>query len=225
MPDIPCDSTEEQLAVLEMTRKVMSMLDTGTLIDKFSKPTLWHTDLHMGNIFVSDEDPTKVVSIIDWQSISVSPLLLQADFAKLINVSEDFTLGSPLPQLPPDYATMDAKDKELAEFKVRQDTMAMAYEVSSALYNPKAYQALFMPSFLRDIFTRCAKVSEEGVIPLRESLIQFADTWDELDFKEECPFTFSEEEVQKHNNQLQKYRNFHGIQKLARKLLQTDGEG
>jgi len=101
MPDIPCDSTEEQLAVLEMTRKVMSMLDTGTLIDKFSKPTLWHTDLHMGNIFVSDEDPTKVVSIIDWQSISVSPLLLQADFAKLINVSEDFTLGSPLPQLTP----------------------------------------------------------------------------------------------------------------------------
>jgi hypothetical protein len=89
--------TEEQLVVLNMVREVMSLLDTGTIIDKFSQPVLWHTDLHMGNIFVSSKDPTKVISIIDWQSISVSPLLLQARFPEVLSIDSDFVLDSPMP--------------------------------------------------------------------------------------------------------------------------------
>ena len=62
----PRDSLSEQHAALQMAREVMLRLDSGTLIDKVSQPILWHTDLHMGNVFVSDTEPTKIVSLIDW---------------------------------------------------------------------------------------------------------------------------------------------------------------
>jgi hypothetical protein len=154
MSDRPCISTGEQLAVLNMAIEVMSRLDTGTIIDRFSQPVLWHTDLHMGNIFVSSEDPTKVVSLIDWQSISVSPVLLQARFPEFLSVDPDFVLDSAMPELPEDFETLDAVDKQLAEFKTRQAKMAKAYEVASAVHNPQAYKAFFMPSFLQNLFIR-----------------------------------------------------------------------
>jgi hypothetical protein len=225
MSDRPFISAEDQLAVLNMAREVMSMLDTGTIIDRFSQPVLWHTDLHMGNIFVSAEDPTKVVSLIDWQSISVSPLLLQTRFPEFLSVDPDFVLESPLPELPEDYATLDADDRRIAEFKVRQARMAKTYEVATSVHNPEAYKALFMPSFIQDLFTRCGEVSEEGIIPLRACLIQLAEAWDDIGFESQCPFNFSEEEIEKHNQEFQQYRDFHGIQEMARKLLDTDSEG
>jgi hypothetical protein len=49
-------------------------LNTGTIIDRFSQPVQWHAYLHVVNIFVSTGDPTKVVSLKDWQSITKSLL-------------------------------------------------------------------------------------------------------------------------------------------------------
>ncbi|KAH3943357.1 hypothetical protein HBH53_176480 [Parastagonospora nodorum] len=225
MPDRPTISTEGQLAVLNMATEVMSRLDTGTIIDRFSQPVLWHTDLHMGNIFVSSEDPTKVVSLIDWQSISVSPLVLQARFPEILSLDPDFVLDSAMPDLPEDYETLDAADKQIAEFKTRQARMAKAYEVASSVHNPQAYKAFFMPSFLQDLFTRCGEASEEGIIPLRACLIQIAEAWDDIGFEGPCPLEFSDEEIQRHSQQFQEYRDFHRIQELAKKLLDTDSEG
>jgi hypothetical protein len=216
MSNRPSISTEEQLAVLNMAIEVMSRLDTDTIIDRFSQPVLWHTDLHMGNIFVSSEDPTKVISLIDWQSISVSPFL---------SVDPDFVLDSAMPALPEDYEALDAVDKQIAEFKTRQAKMAKAYEVASSVHNPQAYKAFFMPSFLQDLFTRCGEASQEGIIPLRACLIQIAKAWDDVGFRGQCPFNFNEEDIQKHNQQFQEYRDFHGIREVARKLLDTDFEG
>ncbi|KAJ8107252.1 hypothetical protein OPT61_g8997 [Boeremia exigua] len=195
MPDRPDISTEEQLTVLNMAMEVISRLDKGTIIDRFSRPVLWHTDLHMGNIFVSSEDPTKVTPLIDWQSISVSPMLLQVRFPEFLSVGPDFVLDSPMPELPEDYETLDAVEKQFAEFKTGKARMAKAYEIASSVHNPQAYKAFFMPSFLKDIFTRCGEASEEGIIPLRACLIQIAETWDDIGFEVQCPFVFNEEDI------------------------------
>jgi hypothetical protein len=225
MSDRPYIPTEEQLAVLNMVTEVMSRLDTGMIIDRFSQPVLWHTDLHMGNIFVSSEEPTKVISLIDWQSISVSPLLLQPHFPEFLFVKPDFVLDSAMPELPGDYENLNAADKQIAEFKTRQAKMAKAYEVASSVHNPQAYKAFFMPSFLQDLFTRCGEASNEGIIPLRACLIQIAGTWDDIGFEGPYPFKFSDEDIQRHNQQFQEYCDFHMIQEVARKLLDTDSEG
>ncbi|PGH10605.1 hypothetical protein AJ80_07456 [Polytolypa hystricis UAMH7299] len=222
----PRGSVNEQLALLTIAKSIMSKLDSQTLVDKVSQPNLWHTDLHMGNIYVSDENPPTIVSLIDWQSIKISPLFLQARFPEFLSFDEDYyTLGSEVSQLPKDIDQMDADVKDIVEYKLREAKLAKAYELSTESKNNQAYKALFIPSFLRELFFRCGEVLEHGVIPLRASLIGIADAWNELGFTGDCPFTFSEEEKQKHDQEFQKYHDFQRIQEVARKGLSTDSEG
>lgn len=82
-----------------------------------------------------------------------------------------------------------------------------------------------MLSFLQDLFSRCGKASEEGIIPLRACLIQIGKAWDDVGFGGQCPFDFNEEDIQKHNQQFQEFRDFHEIREIARKHLDTDFEG
>lgn len=63
----PLGSYKEQIAVLRMTKDVISRLEEINFVNKASEPVLWHTDLHMGNIFVAEDDPAVIVSLIDWQ--------------------------------------------------------------------------------------------------------------------------------------------------------------
>ncbi|KAH7345910.1 hypothetical protein BKA66DRAFT_517139 [Pyrenochaeta sp. MPI-SDFR-AT-0127] len=222
----PRGSIEEQLAVLNMTKEVMSRIDIVTLINRVSRPVLWHTDLHMGNIYSKPEDPTKICSIIDWQSIVVSPLYLQARFPEFLSVDDDYILGlKEEPRLPQDYQDMDANDRKLAELKFEDTKMSKFYELSTANQHLRAHHALIMPQFTRELFVRCGEVCEEGAIPLRACLIEFANAWSELGFLGECPFSFREDDIREHELQFQEYRDFHRVQEIARKLLSTDSEG
>ena len=42
------------------------------------EPTLLHPDIHKKNILVSEEDPSSVTAIIDWQSTSIEPAFAYA---------------------------------------------------------------------------------------------------------------------------------------------------
>ncbi|KAF9247522.1 hypothetical protein DTO013F2_3481 [Penicillium roqueforti] len=46
---------------------------------------LWHGDLHAQNIFVDPADPSRIVGIIDWQSVIVVPGLVLMDYQPLLN--------------------------------------------------------------------------------------------------------------------------------------------
>ncbi|CAE6998145.1 hypothetical protein P3342_000765 [Pyrenophora teres f. teres] len=222
----PRGTIDEQLAVLNMTKEVMSRLDSVKLITRVSRPVLWHTDLHMGNILSKPEDPAKICSLIDWQSIVVSPLYLQARFPEFLSVDDDYVLGlTEEPKLPHNYQDMDTNDKKLAELKFEDTKMSKFYELSTANQHLRAHHAFLMPQFTRELFMRCGEVSEEGAIPLRACLIEFTNAWDELGFLGQCPFNFSEEDVRNHDKQFQDYRDFHRVQEIARKLLSTDSEG
>ncbi|PGG95580.1 hypothetical protein AJ79_09970 [Helicocarpus griseus UAMH5409] len=78
---------------------------------------IWHNDLHTDNIFVDLNDPVKIVGIIDWQSMHLSPLFLQARTPALL----DFE--GPLPdffevKLPADFDTLSPEEQERAR-KIR----------------------------------------------------------------------------------------------------------
>ncbi|KAI4927821.1 hypothetical protein J4E85_006333 [Alternaria conjuncta] len=224
--DSPRGTLDEQIDTLNMTKEVMSRLNDRTLIGKVSEPVLWHTDLHMGNIYVSGRMPPQISSIIDWQSIVVSPLFLQARFPKFLTVDDDYKLGTiKLPDLPPDLDKMNAEDRELAEYKFQQAKEAKVYEVSTAATNMRVWRCLLISSFLRELFTRCGEVSEEGEIPLRACLLQVVDLWDEIGFEGECPLNFSEEDVQRLEQQFEKYSNYHKVHEFARGILNADFEG
>jgi hypothetical protein len=204
----------------------MTRLNEALLINKVSAPVLWHTDLHMGDIYVSEENPANIVSLIDWQSIAVSPLFLQARFPEFLPVEEKYVLGTTdLPKLPQNYSEMDVSDKEYADHKLKEAKLAKVYELSSASKNNQAYKALHVPSFLRELFIWCGEVSEEGMIPLQACLIELSKAWNNLGFAGQCPVIFSEDDLKRHEQQFQEYRDYHGIYELARKILGTDSEG
>lgn len=71
-------TVEQKSQLLEVTMAVMKLLDSNQLLKKVSQPTLWHTDLHMGNMVVNPDECSKIVSLIDFQSASVLPAFLQA---------------------------------------------------------------------------------------------------------------------------------------------------
>jgi len=224
--DPPRGSFEEQIAVLNLTKEIMLKLNEASLINKVSEPVLWHTDLHMGNIYVSEDDLANIVSVIDWQSIVVAPLFLQARFPEFLPVEEDYALGTTdLPRLPPNYNEMDASDQEYEDYKLKDAKLAKVYELSSGSENNQAYKALRIPSFLRELFIRCGEVSDEGAIPLQACLIELSEAWNDLGFVGQCPVTFSEDDLQRHKQQFQEYRDYHKIHELARKILGTDFEG
>ncbi|KAF2677683.1 hypothetical protein K458DRAFT_446844 [Lentithecium fluviatile CBS 122367] len=206
----PGGSVDEQVAVLNMAREVMSKLDTVTLIDRVSVP----------------EDPTRISSLIDWQSIVVSPLYLQDRFLEFLSVEDDYVLGlTETPKLPQDYQNMDPDDKKFADLQFDESIMSKYYELSTVVQHLQAYHALLMPDFTREIFTRCGEASEKGVIPHRACLIEFADGWSELGFPGERPFSSSEEALRKYDQQFQDYRDFHRVQDIAKEGLSNDSEG
>lgn len=222
----PRGTVSEQLAVLKMAKDVFSLLDSGTLLDRVSQPALWHTDLHLGNIFVNSDDPTQITCIIDWQSINVAPIFLQARFPDFLPIDEDYDFSTTaLPKPPPNYEQMDADEKEFTMLRLKEARLAKAYEISSAIQNKRGYRALAIPSFLRGLFTHCENITEEGILPLRNCLIDLSKQWDDVEFTANCPIVFSEAEIEMHNRQYQEYLDFQKVQKLARILLSTDEEG
>ncbi|EZF78988.1 hypothetical protein H105_00053, partial [Trichophyton soudanense CBS 452.61] len=111
-------SCEEKEKLLDEVISLMRMLSSTShpVLAQLGKPVIWHTDLHMGNIYVSPDNPSQILSIIDWQSISVLPLFLQARWPIFLELPENFVRGFQAPKLPDNLKEMDEEDQQLAKF-------------------------------------------------------------------------------------------------------------
>ncbi|CAK1356462.1 unnamed protein product [Cercospora beticola] len=218
-------SLASKIATLRLAEEVVTRIGPNSLPARFSKPTLWHTDLHLGKIFVFEEDHTKIVSIIDWQSVVVSPLLCQVRFPTFLDVPEDYEIGGPVPQRPNNLDQMDEDDRILAEYEHKQACMAKAYEAASGFKNKEVYKALKLPSYFKDLFERCGEASEEGIVPLRACLIEISKVWNEFDLEGECPIDFTAEELAVHEREFEEYEKVQKIHAITRDYLDTDSEG
>jgi hypothetical protein len=105
-----------------------------------------------------------------------------------------------MPKLPANHATLDPVDKQIAKSNTRLAKVAKACEVATSAPNTQAYKALFMPSFLQDLFTRYGEALEEGITPLRACPIQLAEVWNDVGFKGAGPFNLKED-IHKHNQE------------------------
>ncbi|KAF2206478.1 hypothetical protein CERZMDRAFT_103380 [Cercospora zeae-maydis SCOH1-5] len=221
----PSSSRAERVAVLRLAEEVIKRITPDSLPGRFCKPTLWHSDLHLGNIYVSGQDHTKIVSIIDWQSLRIWPFLSQVRFPEFLDVPEEYEAGGPVPQRPSNLDEMDEDHRMLAEHKHKQACMAKAYEAASGLKNKQVYHAFKFPPYLKDLFERCGETSEEGVVPVRACLAEIAEVWDQIGAKGECPIHFTAAQLTTHEREFEEYENFHKVQAIARKYLRTDSEG
>ncbi|KAL5334688.1 kinase-like domain-containing protein [Aspergillus crustosus] len=218
-------SPEERKRLLEMAMSLMGMLDSHPTLAQFARPTLWHTDLHMGNIFVAPDNNSQITELIDVQSLSVLPLFLQARWPVFLQPPREYTKGLVQAVLPEDFDSLDEEDKTTALQEWTQAKMAKAYEVSTFLENRPAHSAMNVPHVFRELFIRIGEISDVGNVPLRECLIKISRDWSNLGIPGDCPYSFGQEEIRAHEQQLAKYQEWNEVQQLAQETLDTDADG
>ncbi|PVH97470.1 hypothetical protein DM02DRAFT_719847 [Periconia macrospinosa] len=208
-------TVREQVCLLETAISLLHEIEASDILK----------NLHMGNIYVSDMEPARISSIIDWQSISVSPLFLQAGWPIFLKPPKGYITGLRKPTLPDGFETLSSDDKEIATYQWKQATWSKAYEVSSYLNNTEAHNAMNAPRVFRELFLRCGSTWEEGVIPLRACLIEISQSWKTLDMPGDCPYIFENDEIKKHKTESKEYNMWQKVQEFAREYLGTDAEG
>ncbi|GFF69840.1 hypothetical protein IFM47457_02487 [Aspergillus lentulus] len=72
-------SVQTHLRLLEDARIVLRQIAADSRIQSAASPLLFHPDLHMRNIFVSEDNPSLITGIIDWQAASIEPAFWYSD--------------------------------------------------------------------------------------------------------------------------------------------------
>jgi hypothetical protein len=193
------------------------------VLRRFATPVLHHSDLHMGNIFVAEDDATAIVSVIDWQFVSVMPRFMQVRWPVFIEPPDGYVTGAVRPRLPPNYDEMDAEDRELAKAKYDDELLAKCYEVALVKKHRESHSALTgVDTALRRLFTGCEATYRNGIISLRDSVMRLAQTFGAQGVS---PVTFAPDEVAEHAQELERYDKWCTLRDYTRQLLGFDDEG
>jgi hypothetical protein len=129
-----------KIEVLQNYLKVATqILPTDSTI---SKPTLWHSDLHTDNIFVDPSQPTKILNIIDWQAVNVSPLFLQARHPSLVEFEGPIPEGFEPITLPDDFDDMSEDEQRQAKNLRAAQSLYKLYEILMLRQCPEIVRAL-----------------------------------------------------------------------------------
>lgn len=92
------------------------------------KPSAWHGDLHIENIFVDPSEPTKVTCIIDWQSTEVAPLFVQARQPYILDYEGPQTTGVDRPRLPTNFANLSSEERKAANRLLLDQSLCVGYK-------------------------------------------------------------------------------------------------
>lgn len=190
-----------------------------------SDPIVWHTDLHLGNIYVSPTEPSIIEEIIDWQSSQIGPLFVQARFPEFLRPPKNHTSGPHVPGLPDGFDNISPEQKEQALKGQGSASRSEYYGMSSLAHNQRVHNAMKLDSRLWRPFTYCQRFSHGSLVPLRQCLIRLSQDWSLLRLPGSCPFLITETELQKHDEQKLKYEDRLYLWDLVKNQLLTDDAG
>ncbi|PYH95616.1 phosphotransferase enzyme family protein [Aspergillus ellipticus CBS 707.79] len=148
---------------------------------------LWHGDLHSQNIFVDPEDPSRIVGIIDWQSVSACPLFIQVGRPAFLDYNGPVPEGLGKVPLPSNFDSMGPDEQREAKALHLAQTLHNLYLVRCLQTNEPVsvvpglvlmdYEPL-LGNLLRDVekdWTQIVAVGEDGSLPGRTFPLQFSD--------------------------------------------------
>ncbi len=156
--------------LLSSGRDVIHKLSEDPRIGKLAAPTLYHADLHKRNIYVSDDDPTIITDLIDWQSSSIEPAFEYAD------ETPDFAAPSPNLSLEDQHADISA------------DLCREAFEACLQGLVPRLSAARALDENLLRPFRYCHRTWRDGAVAFRQELIEISSRWKELGLPNHCPY-------------------------------------
>ncbi len=149
--------------------------------ESISTPSLWHADLHTGNIFVNPNDYTEVVGIIDWQATEVAPLFNQIRQPYFLDHDGPTVHGLERPRRPDNLAELDPAEQEEANTLYVKRSLCSAYryllnQKYSRLYRALSFQET--PNFGLLLVPRNMLV--DGEATFLAQVVDLKKMWDEL---------------------------------------------
>ncbi|KAH1981873.1 hypothetical protein KXW88_005261 [Aspergillus fumigatus] len=210
---------EEHIRVLETVMQVMPILTEAVPIRRHTEPVLRHPDFHPGNIFVSADDPTVIVGVIDWQFTCILPRFTQVRWPLFLAPPEGYQPGTPNPELPPtdNDNTQQAQDAALR---------AKCYEAALLKSHLESYLALTEPdAAIRRLFISCPFTYRDGILPVRDCLLKLSQHWARLQVSQECPYRFTAAEVAEHVHQMAEYEGWLKLREHTQQLLRSNDGG
>ena len=83
-----------------------------------------------------------------------------------------------------------------------------------------------VPRPLKELFRRCGETWDEGIVPLRATLIEiFLNQTDIGVARGVLSLNFTQEQISSHEREFRDYEEWHEMRKLVKDLLDTDDEG
>ena len=146
-----------------------------------STPSLWHSDLHTGNIFVNPNDYTEVVGLIDWQATELAPLFSQIRQPYFLDHDGPAVQGLERPRQPENLAELDPAEQEEADALYMKRSLCSAYKYLLNQRYPRLYRALSFqetPNFELLLVPRNMLV--DGEATFLAQVVDLEKIWDEL---------------------------------------------
>lgn len=194
--------------LLNAGRRVIQKLAEDPRVRGAATATLCHADLHKRNIFVSDDDPSVITSLIDWQSSSIEPAFEYADYV-------------------PDFAApmADASPEEKPA-KVQAAICRQAFDACLQGLIPKLYATRALDDDLLRPFRYCHRTWRDGAAAFRHELIEISRRWKELGLAGSCPYALpSSIELLEHQKEFQSFCTAIDLKRRLIDLLDTTPDG
>lgn len=197
-------SVNEHHRLLEFGRAVIKKMSEDQRIQNTAAPTLLHPDLHKRNIFVSNDDPTIITSIIDWQSSAIEPAFWYVDEI-------------------PDFARPVAHNGQL---EPRSELCTKAFDACTQFLVPKLAGPRLMDESMFRPFRYCHRTWKDGAVAFRNELIETARHWKDLGLPGSCPFPLpTPEELVAHRKEYQRFEAAQNLKNDLSNLLNTATDG
>jgi hypothetical protein len=169
----------------------------------------------MSNIFVDRDDPTKITSIIDWQSASIEPVF-KCWFPVL-----DFAH-------PPGYLAYIAEKEKHREMTT---TQAWDTALQACLHKAPRLHTLLRSLLCTDIhpfrlFRICHRTWRDGAPLLTSDLIDLAEKWQVSGLPGSCRYAPpTGDELDAHKTRWEWFENFQEIREMIGEKLQASDDG
>lgn len=147
---------------------------------------------------MSNDDPSMITAIIDWQSSSIEPAFWYADEV-------------------PDFATRAPSSTSSARLVYNSELCGKAYDVCTQFLTPKLARPRLMDESLFRPFRYCYRTWKDGAVAFRHELIETSKDWEgTLGFVGSCPFALPAPEAMALHRK--EYKCFEAAQDLKRDL-------
>ncbi|KAH5433184.1 hypothetical protein HBI32_055360 [Parastagonospora nodorum] len=210
------DSPQAHIALLQ---KFMTAVPHITPQDpELNSPRLWHPDFHAGNIYVDDE--ARISSIIDWQAAWTTPVFIGARPPLVLDYAVEMMM-----KLPDSFKTLDDATKDKLRYQVAQSILIHTYETCTAEQNPLMNKVIRHPhgQTLKQLEAFAGSTWDNCLFPFEECLIRVESEWDHFGTDEPCPYSFSAEELQQHDQEADTFNKSQDLWKELEGVLNDEG--